>query len=192
MKKFLLLSCLIIGICLSFPTINISQSDNLIFNHGINVHDIISNVIHNTVRIIARHANGQIFFDETNYNLRTYAGINWQYNQMAGTTAAVCTYIALSNTAITPALTDTTLSGEITSAYGLQRALGTVTHTSNATYYVVSNQFTNSASGTQSAQAIALFNNTYANGGTMCFENTFTQVTLNPNDTITPGWTVNF
>ena len=186
MKKFLLTSIVIIATCLTLPPLNVALLDSEKLN------SISQSIIHNTVRIIARHANGQIFYDQTNYNLRTYAGINWQYNQMAGTTAAVCTYIALSNTAITPAVTDTTLSGEITSSYGLQRVLGTATHTSNAASYTISNQFTNTASGTQSAQAIALFNNTYANGGTLCFENVFTQVTLNPNDTLTPTWTVNF
>jgi hypothetical protein len=157
---------------------------------NIDLRATLGNIIHDTVRIIARHPDGTIFYDETGYNLRTYAGINWMYSQMAGTPGNVCTYLALSNSAITPALTDTTLTGEITAAYGLQRVLGTPAHTSNSTSYTVTHQFTNTASGTQSAQAIALFNDTYSNGGQMCFENVFTQVTLNPNDTLTPTWTV--
>lgn len=63
------------------------------------------------------------------HNLRTSAGTTWQYNQMAGTTAAVGTYIALTNTAVTPAEADTTLSGEIASN-GFSRALSTPTNAS--------------------------------------------------------------
>ncbi len=139
------------------------------------------------VHIVARHRDGTVFLDTWVHNLRTNAGINWQYNQMAGTTAAVCTYIALTNTAITPNATDTSLSGEIT-ANGLSRALGTVTHTSNATSYTLANTFT--ATGTQAAQAAAILN--ASSSGTMCFENTFTQASLVSGDTLAVTWTVTF
>jgi hypothetical protein len=139
------------------------------------------------VHVVARHPDGTVFLDVTGHNLRTNAGINWQEGQMAGTTAAVCTYIALSNTAITPAATDTSLSGEIT-ANGLSRALGTVTHTSNATSYTLANTFT--ATGTQAAQAAAILN--ASSSGTMCFENTFTQASLVSGDTLTVTWTIAF
>jgi hypothetical protein len=147
------------------------------------------------VHIVARHKDGTVFLDAWAHNLRTNAGINWQYGQMAGTTANVCNYIALSNTAITPNATDTTLSGEIT-ANGLQRA-GPITsttynvHTSNATSYTLQNIFT-CATATQAAQAAAVFNDTHANGGTMCFENTFTQASLQVGDTLTVTWTITF
>ncbi len=139
------------------------------------------------VHVVARHPDGTVFLDVTGHNLRVNAGINWQYNQMAGTTAAVCTYIALSNTAITPAATDTSLSGEITTN-GLGRALGTATHTSNATSYTLANTFT--ATGTQAAQSAAILN--ASSSGTMCFENTFTQATLASGDTLTVTWTITF
>ena len=139
------------------------------------------------VHVVARHADGTVFLDEWGHNLRVNSGINWQYNQMAGTTAAVCTYIALSNTAITPAATDTSLSGEITTN-GLARALGTATHTSNATSYTLANTFT--ATGTQAAQSAAILN--ASSSGTMCFENTFTQASLVTGDTLAVSWTVTF
>jgi hypothetical protein len=132
-------------------------------------------------------ADGTVFLNVTGHNLRVNAGINWQYNQMAGTTAAACTYIALTNTAITPAATDTSLSGEI-STNGLARALATATHTSNATSYTLAYTFT--ASGTQAAQAAAILN--ASSSGTMCFENTFTQASLVANDTLTVTWTITF
>lgn len=87
--------------------------------------------------VVARHPKagcdntaecGEIFYTHKGHNLRTSAGTTWQYNQMAGTTAAVGTYMALTNTAITPAFADTTLSGEI-AVNGLERGLAdTVTN----------------------------------------------------------------
>jgi hypothetical protein len=147
----------------------------------------ISPRLPNLVHVVGRHPDGTVFYDHLWHNLRTNAGINWQYGQMAGSTAAVCTYIALTNTAITPNATDTSLSGEITTN-GLARALGTASHTSNATSYTVANTFT--ATAAQGAQATGLFNASSA--GTMCFENTFSAVTLNQNDTLTVTWTVTF
>jgi hypothetical protein len=74
-------------------------------------------------------ACGEIFAEGDTHNIRTSAGTTWQYNQMAGSTAAVGTYLALTNTAVTPAEADTTLSGEIV-ANGLSRALSTPTNAS--------------------------------------------------------------
>jgi hypothetical protein len=139
------------------------------------------------VHVVARHPDGTVFYDHVWHNLRTNAGATWQEGQMAGTPAAVCTYIALTNTAITPNATDTALSGEITSN-GLARTLGTASYTAGATSYTVKNTFTATAS--QAAQATGLFN--ASSSGTMCFENTFTQVTLNANDTLTVTWTISF
>ena len=139
------------------------------------------------VHVVARHADGTVFYDHMWHNLRTNAGATWQEGQMAGTPGAVCTYIALTNTAITPNATDTTLSGEITSN-GLARTLGTASYTAGATSYTVKNTFTATAS--QAAQATGLF--TASSGGTMCFENTFTQVSLNSGDTLTVTWTISF
>ena len=104
-------------------------------------------------------------------------------------TLAACEYIALSNSGATPAVTDTSLASEITSN-GLSRALGTVAHTTNATSYTVSYTFT--ATGSQSAQNAGLFNASTAGYGTMCFENTFSQVSMNSGDTLAVTWTINF
>jgi hypothetical protein len=92
-----------------------------------------ANFTYHPVLVVARHPKagcsdtavcGEIFHWEKTHNLRTSAGATWQYDQMAGGTVAVGTYMALTNTAITPAYADTTLSGEITSN-GLARALAT-------------------------------------------------------------------
>jgi hypothetical protein len=102
---------------------------------------------------------------------------------------AACEYIALSNSGATPAATDTSLASEIT-ANGLSRALGTVSHTANATSYTVSYTFT--ATGSQSAQNAGLFNASTAGYGTLCFENTFAQVSMASGDTLAVSWTINF
>jgi len=146
-----------------------------------------ANRVPNMVHIVARHRDGTIFYDKWVHNLRTNAGINWQYGQMAGTTAAVCTYIALSNSGATPAATDTALASEITTN-GLARANATPSHTSNATSYTLAYTFTATAS--QSAQNAGMLN--ASSGGTLCFENTFSQVSMNSGDTLQVTWTVNF
>jgi hypothetical protein len=151
------------------------------------LHDVLTPRVPNIVHIVARHADGTIFYDKWVHNLRTNAGINWQYNQMAGTTAAVCTYIALSNDSGAPSATDTAVASEITTN-GLSRASGTASHTTNATSYTVAYTFT--ATGAQSAQKAGLLNASSA--GTLCFENTFTQVSLVSGDTLAVTWTINF
>jgi hypothetical protein len=139
------------------------------------------------VHVIARHKDGTTFYDHWFHNLRTNAGTNWQYNQMAGTTAAVCTYIALSNSGATPSATDTALASEITTN-GLARANATAAHTANASSYTLSYTFT--ATGTQAAQNIGVLN--ASSGGTLCFENTFTQVSMISGDTLAVTYTINF
>lgn len=94
-------------------------------------------------------------------------------------------YIALTNTAITPAAGDTTLSGEI-STNGLQRTQGTVAHTTGTNTTTITNTFT--ASGTQSAQATALF--TAASAGVMNHELTFTQRALISGDQLIVTYTI--
>jgi len=152
----------------------------------------------NVVHVLARHPKpgcadtavcGTIFYETTTHNLVTNAGLNWLADIMANTsTPAVntqCNFIALTNTAITPGATDTTLSGEIV-ANGLSRAQGTYTHSSNATTFTIAKTFT--ATGAQSAQAGAVF--TASSAGTMCYEDTFTSATLATNDTLSVTWTI--
>lgn len=71
---------------------------------------------------------GEIFYEYHGWNLRTSAGTTWQSQLMGDTSTpsvnAQCNYIALTNTAVTPAEADTTLSGEIVSN-GLSRAQAT-------------------------------------------------------------------
>lgn len=94
------------------------------------------------VRVVARHPKagcaqtevcGEIFLDEWTHNLRTSVGTTWQSQLMSRTTTPTdnnqANWMALTNTAITPAMADTALSGEIV-ANGLSRAQGTYTDSS--------------------------------------------------------------
>lgn len=94
-------------------------------------------------------------------------------------------YIALTNTAVTPGPTDTTLSGEIVSN-GLSRTQGAVAHTTGTNTTTVTVTFT--ATGTQAAQATALF--TAASSGIMNHELTFTQRTLQSGDQLVVTFTI--
>lgn len=83
---------------------------------------------HHPYHIEARHADGTLFYTYDGFNLRTSAGTTWQSELLGKTTAPTvntqCNYLALTNTAVTPAEADTTLSGEI-ATNGLARAQAT-------------------------------------------------------------------
>lgn len=104
-------------------------------------------------------------------------------------------YIALSTSTLTPAHTDTTLTGE-TSATGLARALGTqntyVTPTTldGAASYNVSKTFTNTSAGPVTIVSAALFD--AASTGNMFVEaNLSSSAIMAVNDTLAIIWTVN-
>lgn len=143
----------------------------------------------NMVNITCRHADGTVFYDHTDHNLRTTAGGDWQASVMGNTSAPPATgnYIALSNDATAPAAGDTTVASEIASN-GLSRAQGTYAHTNGTAAYTIQKVFT--ATGTQASQKTGLLNASSA--GTLIFENTYTAVTVNSGDTLTVTWTINY
>jgi hypothetical protein len=130
-----------------------------------------------------------VFYTHTAHNLRTTAGGDWQSSVMGNTSAppATCNYIALTNDAGAAAAGDTTLASEI-AANGLSRAIGVYAHTGGTAAYTISKVFT--ATGTQASQKTGLFN--ASSSGTLCFENTYTSVTVNNGDTLTVTWTINY
>jgi hypothetical protein len=144
------------------------------------------------VQVVARHADGTEFYrSKPEENLRTNAGANWQADIMSDTgTPSVntqCNYIALTDDSGSPNATDTALASEI-ATNGLSRKQGTYNHTSNASSYTDSAVWT--ATGTQASQKAGML--TTSSGGTLCFESTYTAVTLNDTDTLTLTWTINF
>lgn len=95
-------------------------------------------------------------------------------------------FIGLTNDATAPAATDSTLTGEITTA-GLGRAAGTVTLASGSgTTTTIERVFT--ATGAISAQKAALFN--AASGGVMNHVVAFTPKTLANGETLTITYTI--
>jgi hypothetical protein len=134
----------------------------------------------NTVHVVARHADGSVFYDYTTHNLRTTGGTDWQGNAMSATSGrpAAANFIALTNDATTPAAGDCaagslacTLTSEIISN-GLSRTIATYAHSngnftpSSGSSYTLTDTFT--ATGDQSVQKAAVFN--AASSGTMVFE----------------------
>jgi len=130
--------------------------------------------------------------------LYTNAGRDWVSQQVLGAAVAAATnqgkYIALTANSTAPAATDTTLTGEITTASGgLVRAGGTVAHTTGASSSTVSNTFT--ANGNDSLPVTlakaGLLN--ASSSGTMIFETLFTTTaTLSASgDSLALTWTIN-
>lgn len=131
----------------------------------------------------------EVVDEETTYNLVTDAGrdfLHQQGYQTSGLGANGLNYIALTNTAITPATGDTSLSGEIV-ANGLARAQGVVAHTTGTTTTTVAHTFTCTTTP-QAAQAAALF--TASSSGTMNHEVTFTQRSLQIGDQLAVTFTI--
>lgn len=185
MKNFLAVSFVLLANVLGFGQAGSAHFNPLatatVDHNASNVH------LDNWVTITARHADGSVFAVRHVHNLVTNAGFDLISSAVSNTAAqpAAANYIAVTNTAITPASGDTTLSGEIASN-GLTRAQGTYAHTGGQQTYTVSKVFT--ATGTQASQATGLFN--AASVGTMAYEATYTQVTVNSGDTLTVTWTV--
>lgn len=127
------------------------------------------------------------------HNLLTDAGKDWMHAQVytntsAGTRGAG--YIASTQSTITPATSDTTLTGEI-ATNGLTRAdAGTKTHTAGSNSTLIEHTFTATGSFT-SVLASALFN--ASSSGTMPHIANFASGsgTLVTNDTLKISWTNN-
>lgn len=144
------------------------------------------------VYIDVRNSDGSLISHQHVLNLRTNAGGDAQASQMADTStqSAACNFVAVSSSAITPAVTDTTLTGEISTS-GLSRAQGTFTSNTNSAHsqFTVVKTFT--ATGTvSSVQSGAIFN--ASSSGTDCWEATWSPVNLVNTQTLTITWTVTY
>lgn len=152
------------------------------------------------VQVVARHADGSVFYESDIHNLRTTGGADWQANEMGATSGAPAqvNYIALSNNTNAPAAGDcgagssacslggsSPTSPEITTN-GCARAQATFSHSNGTTTWTLTHTWT--ATGTQAVQEAGMFN--ASSSGTMVFEAAFTQVNLANTDTLTITWTV--
>ena len=140
--------------------------------------------------LVIDEQSAELVFEEEKFNQITNVGRAQLHLQGYGTTSLATNgfnYIALTNTAVTPAAADTALTGEI-AANGLSRAQGTVTLATGAgTQTTVAKTFTCSTAP-QAAQAAALFN--AATVGVMNHELVFTPRSLVIGDTLAVTYTI--
>ena len=123
------------------------------------------------------------------HNILTDAGRDFLHKQGYETTGLGSNggnFIALTTNSGTPADSDTTLTGEITTL-GLARVQGIVTHTSGSNSTKISKTFTSTGTHT-SVQKSGLFTET--SGGTLVHESLFTAINLQENDQIEMNWTI--
>lgn len=136
-----------------------------------------------TWNVVARHADGTIFSEQTVHNLLTTAGRAFIHDQAYRNTSAGTQgsrFIAVTTDSAAPAAGDTTLASEITTG-GLARAAAT-TNTYSTPTTTLAVTFTATA-GHTNVQKMALFNASSA--GTLTHEATITPVTLAATDTLT-------
>jgi hypothetical protein len=126
--------------------------------------------------------------------LRTAAGRDFQSRVMGdpastGTGSyAAANYIALTESAVAPADSDTTLAGELTDS-GLARAQATYAHVAGATTYTLTKTFTSGTATPRTPAKAAVFN--AGSGGSMPFETPITNPPpLQLGDSITITYTV--
>ncbi len=159
----------------------------------------ISYPIHTSLGAVIIRKNGNVEIIDPNHNSRVNVGAALITYLISGsnlgslTTPGVPINIALSANTLTPAATDTTLSGEI-SLNGLGRHVGTVGGYSapasldGAASYTIT--YTWTASGAQTVNSAALFD--AISGGNLFVEaNLSSSATLGNGDNIQVTWTVN-
>jgi hypothetical protein len=155
-------------------------------------------------RFMGYDENGQAKYrletPQVQYNARVNAGAAVQASVMSGTTLggvsspAVPKYIALSTTSLTPAMGDTTLSGE-TAVAGVARAVGTIQNyvapasLDAAASYDIYKLFTLTGGGLTINSSALL--DAASTGNMFAEANLASAATLATNDTLAITWTVN-
>lgn len=147
---------------------------------------------HATAHIVHKNAAGDVLWEgDSKPNLLIKAGIDFTFDQAYtdGSPAGASTglsYIALSNDTVSETADSTTLSNEI-AANGLSRALSTYAHTTGTSTCTLTKVFTCTTTS-QACQKAALFS--AASSGAMHHVLSFTQRTLQVDDTITITFTI--
>ena len=146
-------------------------------------------------------SSGKVKKLSPSYNSRVSVGAALNASLISGTTlGGISTplpakYIALSTSVLTPAMGDTTLSGE-TAVSGLARALGTSgTYTApvaldGAASYVLTKTFTAGVTGPTTIQSAAIFD-AVSTGNMFVEANLSSSATLALNDQLIINWTIN-
>ena len=155
-----------------------------------------------TLNVVARHANGQIFLNYTGHNLLTSQGSSYLIGAMSNTTNDGATtkavYMTCSTNATAPAVTWTSYGANMeqgaTQGLGRTAALtptyGTCTTASGlSTYFTVSTVWTATATVT-AVVVLGLNYKATANSTDLIAAAAITSVTLASSDTLTPLWNV--
>ncbi len=129
--------------------------------------------------------DGNILQRVTSKNLRTNAGRDWQCEQMGGTPGNVAKYIALSESAVAPIASDTTLTGELTTD-GLSRKIATYSHSAGSVSYTLTATWT--VTGSRILRKLGLFTNSA--GATLCFESTIPSVVVASGQAFSVFWNI--
>lgn len=133
----------------------------------------------NLIELLLWHLHALMTLVSTQFQIKTNAGQDFQYNVMAnsasnGTGAyAPANYIALTSNATAPNATDTSLANEATAGLARVQA-STISHTAGTNTYSLQKTFTSDQSLT--VNKIGIFN--ASSTGTMVFETTITAATL--------------
>ena len=144
----------------------------------------------NHVDIEVRGPDGRIKNRFRTYNLRTNAGIDFVADALGNSASqpAAADFIAVTEDAVAPAVTDTVLASEL-AVDGLTRAQGAYAHTVAATSYTIQHTFTVTG-GPHTVVKSGLFNDPTV--GTMVFEALFgSSAVVTGGDTLTVTWTIN-
>lgn len=145
------------------------------------------------ITVEIRDKFGNLKSRSVQHNLRVNGGADFWDAQLFNVASAGATanYIALTANSTTPAATDTTLTGEITTN-GLARAQATDAHTSGNPSSVLSYTFTYTGSSSVTIAKVGLFN--ASSGGTLVLETLLTTsgTVSASGDTIMIQWTINF
>jgi hypothetical protein len=155
----------------------------------------------NRIEGIVKDSNGNVIQKGYSYNSRVNVGAGLITYLISGSNVlslsspGIVQYMALSTSVLTPAATDTTLSGE-TAASGMTRSAGTVgTYTGPASLdgaasYILSHTWTNSSGSTVTVQSAAIFD--ASSSGNMFVEgNTSSAYAIANTNQLTLNWTIN-
>lgn len=155
--------------------------------------------MHSDVEVIVRDKSGNLKSHSIQKNLRTNGGADFWNTQLFGASgingqAKTAGYMAITTNATAASATDTTLTSEETTNGLARTAQLTPTHSAGATSSVFTNTFTYTGGSSKAIAKVGLFNDTFANGGTLVLETVLASTgTVNANgDTITITWTINY
>jgi hypothetical protein len=155
--------------------------------------------MHSDVEVTVRDKDGNIKSRSIQKNLRTNGGADFWNTQLFSTSPNAGTktanYMAVTTDTTAASVTDTILAGEETANNGLRRTGQlVVSHSAGQSASTFTNTFTYIGLTSKLIEKIGLFNDTYANGGTLVLE-----TNLNPpsavhvsGDTFEIIWTINF